>query len=161
MILDFEKLIEEYHPMIYKICWVYSHTHDFDDLYQEVLINIWKGHKKFRGESKVSTWMYRVVLNTGLTFSRNNKEHQNKVSVDSVLEVPVSTYQAYEKEERISQLNEAIKRLSKTDRAIILLFLEEKSYKEIAEITGMTISNVGVTINRIKKRLYKLLEQNG
>lgn len=157
MNLDFEQLIEEYHPMIYKICRVYSYAHDFDDLYQEVLINIWKAHKKFRGESKISTWMYRIVLNTGLTFSRNEKKHRNRVSEDKLPEMSTEPDKIREEDERVQQLNNAIKQLSKADRAVILLFLEEKSYKEIAEITGMTTSNVGVKINRIKKRLYKLL----
>ena len=76
--MDINQLIQEYHPMIYKICRVYSDEYDFDDLYQEISINLWKGLKRYNGDSKLSTWAYRVALNTALTFQRNHSKHKNK-----------------------------------------------------------------------------------
>ena len=154
---SFEALIEQHHAIIYKICRVYSGWEDFDDLYQEILINLWKSYKTFEGRSKLSTWLYRVALNTSLTFQRNTKKHKAKVPIDQVPIAQDSSESAKEKEQEIERLYTAISQLKKDDRSIILLYLEEKSYEEIGEIIGISVSNVGVRINRIKKKLLQLL----
>ena len=156
---NFETLIEENHPIIYKICKVYSSAEDFEDLYQEVLINLWKSFKTFEGRSKLSTWLYRVVLNTALTYQRNSKKHKSQVSIDHLYAMPDTGNQTTEKEKQIEHLYLAISKLKKDDRSIVLLYLEEKSYDEIAEISGLTISNVGVRINRVKKKLFQILNE--
>ncbi len=156
---NFEHLIKQYHPMIYKICRVYSSSEDFDDLYQEVLINIWKSQKSFEGRSKLSTWLYRVVLNTALTYHRNTKKAKAKVPIDQIAEVPDEVNDNKEKQIEMDRFYHAISQLKKNDRSIILLYLEERTYEEIAEITGLTTSNVGVKINRLKNKLFKILNQ--
>lgn len=155
--LSFEEIISEYHPMIYKICRVYSSSVDFDDLYQEVLINVWKSQASFQGRSKLSTWLYRVVLNTALTYQRNTKKFKTKVSIDQITEIPDEGNIGLEKEQQINRLYNAISQLKKNDRFIILLFLDEIPYEEIAEITGLSVSNVGVKINRLKKKIFQIL----
>lgn len=154
---NFESLVEQYHPIIYKICRVYSGKDDFEDLYQEVLINLWKSKNTFAGRSKLSTWLYRVSLNTALTYHRNAKKHKRKVPIDHIPEIPDAPDYSSEKDQQVELLYSAISQLKKHHRSIIILYLEEKSYEEIAEITGLSLSNVGVRINRIKKKLFQIL----
>lgn len=156
--MDINQLIQEYHPMIYKICRVYSDEYDFDDLYQEISINLWKGLKRYEGKSKLSTWAYRVALNTALTYQRNNSKHRNKTPLSESMVAASSSDEAAEKERRVQRLFDAVRQLEKVDRSVMLLYLEEKKYDEIAEITGLSASNVGVKISRAKKQLRKLLE---
>ena len=155
---NFEQLIKEYHPIIYKICRVYSTSEDFDDLYQEVLISLWKSYKTFEGRSKLSTWLYRVTLNTALTYQRNEKKHAKKVSMDNVPELVNVDYEADKGDAKIQTLYKAISTFKKVDRSIILLYLEENTYEEIAELTGLTPSNIGAKISRLKKKLFKILK---
>ena len=156
--IDFEELIREFHPMMYKICRVYASDEDFDDLYQEVLISLWKSYSTFKGDSKLSTWVYRVVLNTALTYHRNEKRAKSKFGwfvdkiPDAIEEIPVPP------KNQVEKLYQAIGQLPKLDRSVVLLYLEEKTYDEISEIMGITPTNVGVKINRIKKRLLKILK---
>lgn len=157
---DFQYIISEHHPILFKIGRVYSDPEDFDDLYQEMLIAIWKSLKNFGGKSKLSTWIYRVALNTALSYDKvkkrkwipkvdfSNAEERHQESNDTSIS----------EEERTNRLMTAIQQLKKDDRSIILLYLEEKSYDEIAEIVGITKTNVGVKINRIKKKLFELLK---
>lgn len=157
---DFKSIIDAHHPILYKIGRAYASPDDFDDLYQEMLINLWNGLKSFKGQSKISTWIYRVVLNTALTYKRNNKKRNfSHVEIDNV-QIASEGYSTFEKEnleKDIQLLYEAIRMLKKEDRSIILLYLEEKSYEEIGEIVGIKPGNVGVKINRIKKRLQEHL----
>lgn len=154
---SFEDLILEYHPMIYKICRVYSASEDFDDLYQEILIGIWRSLPSFQGRSKLSTWLYRVALNKAMTYQRDQKKYNSKVSIDHLVEMQDQASNYKEKEQQINRLYSAISQLKKTERSIVLLYLEEKTYEEIAEITGLKTSNVGVKINRLKKKLFQIL----
>lgn len=158
---DFQQIIREHHPILFKIGRVYSDAEDFDDLYQEMLVAIWKGLCNFKGQSKISTWMYRVALNTALSYSRGKKRRSIPKADIKTAEHAVSdtAEEKREEEARINKLLEAIQQLKKEDRSIILLYLEEKSYDEIAEIVGITKSNVGVKINRIKKKLFELLSE--
>lgn len=148
---EFVTLVEEYKQVIYKVCYMYATgTDHLNDLYQEVVINLWKAFPNFRGESKVSTWIYRIGLNTCVSFYRKSKVRPEVVP----LTVDLEDF-AYE-ESKTSQLRELyrlINRLNPLERALILLWLEEKSYVEIADITGLTRSNVAVKLNRIKEKL--------
>ena len=156
---NFEGLIEEYHPIIYKICRVYAEDDDFKDLYQEILINLWKSYKSFEGRSKLSTWLYQVALNTALTYQRNAKRYKARIAASRMPALPEEEPHWSEKEQQIAMLYKAIAMLKKDDRSLILLYLEEKPYEEIAEILGLTISNVGVKINRLKKKLFQFLNE--
>ncbi|HBH25016.1 MAG TPA: RNA polymerase [Cytophagales bacterium] len=153
----FNELIRKNSAIISRICRAYTNgEEEFKDYFQEVSIQLWRSLKSFRGEAQPSTWVYRVTLNVCLTQQRKN-------SIDTV---PLQNYDQFEdevveKEETIQQLYRALKKLPEPDRAVILLYLEDKSYKEMAEILGISISHVGVKLNRIKAQLKKMLNGNG
>lgn len=151
----FLKIIEENQGIIYKVCKMYRDgPQDQEDLFQEIALQLWKAFPKFRAESKVSTWMYRIALNTAIaTFRKNTISlSQNDVLPDHM---PVSTIQ--ETSENEEKLFEAIRKLNQAERALIALFLEDYSYKEIANLAGITENNVGVKISRIKEKLKIIL----
>lgn len=150
-----------YKGIITKICRSYTYNNeDFEDYYQEVCLQIWKSRNNFKGNSEWSTWVYRISLNVCMTIFKK-KKIQKLPLFDSDQEITNQPEQyAFEKEEEINRLYNTIRQLPKVDRAYILLYLEEKSYKEIAEILGTQTTNVGVKINRIKKKLKKLYYGN-
>lgn len=155
----FNELIKENHASIYRICraYLYDISHA-DDLYQEIIFQIWKSMKNFKGKSKASTWIYRIAINTAISFNLKNKKHQHLSLPDSIQLPYEDTLQKKEEEEQqLGRLRFCISKLELGDRLIISLVLEDKSYKEIAEITGNNINHVGVKINRIKSRLLKLM----
>lgn len=160
---SFEDLIQEYHPIIYKMCRVYSDSYDFEDLYQEILIAIWKSMSSFHGKAKWSTWIYRVALNTAMTYERNNKKSKTFFHVDNELIERSGSPEKQEQSISKEELYTAISKLNKSDRSLILLYLEERTYEDIAEILGLSVSNVGVKINRAKKKLLTILSgvENG
>ena len=157
---DFEQIIKDFHPIFYKISRAYTDSEDdFNDLFQEMLIQVWTSYKNFRNESKLSTWLYRLALNTALSFQRKNK----KVNL-ATYEVPIvadDNSEAVEREQRIELLYSCIRELAKDERSLILLQLEGKSYDEMSEILGITTTNVGVKLGRIKKKLQSLLNEKG
>ena len=146
-----------YAGIIIKICRAYTNSQeDYEDYYQEVCLQIWRSRNSFKGNSQWSTWIYRISLNVCLTLLKKGVKKQ---------EFPTENIPAVEAEENnffteesLNLLYAAIKKLSEVDRAVILLYLEEKSYQEIAEITGTSANNIGVRITRIKSRLKKLLD---
>lgn len=132
---------------------------DRNDLFQEIIVQLWKSYPSFRNESKVSTWMYRVGLNTAITSFRKNKRRpdQNSLSVENFQMADENP--EYETEENIKQLHRAVAQLTGVEKSIVLLFLENKKYEEIAEITGITQNYVRVKMNRIKKKLKILMNE--
>lgn len=148
-----------YSGIIIKICRAYTDSQeDFEDYYQEVCLQIWRSKDKFRGESKWSTWIYRLSLNICLTLIKKKKKNRQHSSSDySMTNELTEDNQAF-LNESLNLLYDAIRQLSEIDRAVILLYLEEKPNKEIAEIIGTTPNNIGVRVNRIKERLKKLLD---
>lgn len=140
--------------IIAKVCCVYtSPTADFDDLYQETVANLWQGFDKFRGDSKISTWIYRAAINTCITWHRQNKKHDTNLSL--IDELPIVA----DESNRLADyrlLHSLISQLQPLEKAIVTLWLDEKSYDEIAEITGLSRSNVAVKFHRIKEKLSKL-----
>jgi len=132
---------------------------DRNDLFQEIIAQLWKSYPSFRNESKVSTWMYRVGLNTAITSFRKNKRRpdQNSLSVENFQMADENP--EYETEENIKQLHRAVAQLTGVEKSIVLLFLENKKYEEIAEITGITQNYVRVKMNRIKKKLKILMNE--
>ncbi|MEM9327563.1 MAG: sigma-70 family RNA polymerase sigma factor [Bacteroidota bacterium] len=151
----FKTFVTENIDLIRHICRAYARNEeDLQDLMQEVTVQLWRSHKRFEGKSRVSTWVYRVALNVCLSQARKTKRQIQTYSLDTLdLAEEVSD----EEKEQIELLYRAIRKLKESDRAIIVLYLEEKSYKEIAEILGMTISNVGVKVNRLKIQLKKMI----
>lgn len=153
----YQSQILPYAGIIVKICRAYTDTQeDFEDYYQEVCLQIWRSHKNFRNESDWSTWIYRLTLNVCMTLLKKNKVRGSTFDT-AVLDTELNVENHAFSDESLSQLYAAIKKLKEVDRAIILLYLEEKSYNEIAEIIGTNTSNIGVRIMRIKDKLKKIL----
>jgi len=147
--------------IIIKICRAYTNSQeDFEDYYQEVCLQIWRSKENFREQCKWSTWVYRISLNVCLTLLKKKKSNGKAYFTSDVLpdDVMVIENRAFE-DESLNQLYVAIRHLSEVDRALILLYLEEKSYQEIADILGTNANNIGVRVNRIKERLKKLLDE--
>jgi len=147
-----------YAGIIIKICRAYTNSQeDFEDYYQEVCLQIWRSKDKFREQSEWSTWIYRLSLNVCLTLLKSKKNKHQYFATESLPEELVEDSRAFT-DEALNQLYVAIKQLSEIDRAVILLYLEEKSYQDIAEIIGTNANNIGVRIKRIKERLKKILD---
>jgi len=148
--------IEPYSPIIIKICRAYTDTEqDFEDYYQEVCLQIWRSRDSFHEHAKWSTWIYRLSLNVCLTLLKKEKNNKDKYLAYNPTE-HLADSNAFENED-LNLLYSAIKKLKEIDRAVILLYLEEKSYQEIADILGTKPNNIGVRINRIKDKLKKIL----
>ena len=151
---EFTKMIKEHRKTIYTVCYFFSKDSDeVNDLFQEILINLWKGFPKFRGESSYSTWIWRVSLNTC-----NNQERRKKRSVETVpLSIDIDLYNDDdEKSRQIQMLYDRISRLEPFDRAIILLWLENMTYEDIAGIMGISLANVTTRLFRIKEQLKSM-----
>ena len=152
----FTSLVKENSRIINSVCYFYSSDSiPFEDLRQEVYINIWKGLDQFRADSKASTWIYRIAINTALMAIRTGKKKINTVPIDSmVLNISQETENSHK--DRLEILNNLIEKLDDIEKAIILLWLDEYSYEEIAEAMGLKKSNVATKIFRIKEKLSKL-----
>lgn len=152
----FIEILNSHRALIYKVCHIYcSDPEDRKDLFQEIVLQVWKSLESFRQESLLSTWMYRVALNTAITHFRKKKRSVSKISITGI-DIPEITGDDT-KEEHLRELFAAIEYLDKLDKSIILLYLDEKSYEEISDITGLSRSNVGVRLNRIKTKLSNTL----
>lgn len=150
---EFTALAETYKEVIAKVCSVYvSPVASFDDLYQEVLINVWKGIGSFRGEAKVSSWIYRTAINTCLTWHRRNAKHNNTVGLDRLAELPVDDSS---RTEQCRELYAMIATLEPLEKALVMLWLDEKPYAEIAAITGLSKANVATRLHRVREKLVK------
>ena len=149
-----------YAAIIIKICRAYTNTQeDFEDYYQEVCLQIWRSRVNFREQSEWSTWIYRLSLNVCLTMLKKRKNNNQHIVSEELPDEIIADSHVFE-DESLNQLYDAIRELSELDRAVILLYLEEKSYQEIADIIGTNPNNIGVRIKRIKARLKKILTQN-
>jgi RNA polymerase sigma factor (sigma-70 family) len=152
---EFTRLIKENKGIIYKICNSYcADKSDKDDLAQEIIYNLWKSFGRFNDEFKFSTWMYRIALNVAISFYRQEKKFKKHNSVSEGLIVfEEDREEKDEIENNLRLLQNFINGLKEIDKAIILLYLDDKPHREIAEITGFTETNVATRINRIKDKL--------
>ena len=152
---DFSRIVREHKSTIYTVCYMFSKDEDeVNDLFQEVLINLWKGLQNFRGESDVRTWIYRISLNTCILCDRKKRKRKT-----IPLTMNINPFTDSDDDSRqIQQLNRRISQLGPFDRAIILLWLENMSYEEIGEIVGISTKNVSVRLFRIKEKLKKTSE---
>ncbi len=154
---EFIDLIENNKGIIHKVALTYSSNNaDKDDLYQEICLQLWRSFGKYRGDAKLSTWLYRVALNTAISSVRKRKRFIDTVELDPERHFQVKDS---DKLEATSKLMKAIYRLENIDRAIILLWLEEKKYEEISEITGLSKSAVSVRLVRVRKKLEENLKR--
>ncbi len=157
----FLEIIQSHKGLILKICSLYAANRgDLSDLYQDIVLNLWKSIDTFRGESKYSTWIYRIALNTAIMNLR--KRARSPLIQDSGVEtLPVTAAEHSLNQEDFAHLYAAIRQLTEIERAIILLYLEEVPSDEISKITGLSAGNVRVRITRIKTQLKTILEKQG
>ena len=150
---EFEKMVREHKSTIYTVCYMFSKdTDEVNDLFQEVLINLWKGFENFKGESKAETWIWRVSFNTCIS-----QERKKKRTSHTPLEMSIDLFHDQDEDTRqIQMLYQRIHQLKPFDRAIVLLWLESMSYEEIAAIVGISVKNVSVRLFRIKEELKQM-----
>lgn len=148
----FAEMVREHKSIIFTACYMFSKDQDeVNDLFQEVLINLWKGMESFRGESDIKTWIYRVSLNTCISSERKKKRNTLPLDMD------VNLYEDRDEDTlQIKMLYRRINKLGFFDRAIVLLWLENLSYEEIAAIVGISVKNVSVRLVRIKEQLKNM-----
>lgn len=149
----FTALVEEYRRVIYKICYMYATDgEEFKDLYQEVVISLWRGFESYAGTGKLSSWIYRVGLNTCVSYYRRERSRGKRVSLDVLCGTEAEDGETVR---RLHEMYRMIAGLDKLERAIILLWLDERPYDEIAEIIGMPRNTVATRLRRIKEKLTK------
>lgn len=156
---EFTRMINEYRGMIFKVCTIYSTDKESSkDLFQEIVLQLWKSFPSFKKESKESTWIYRVALNTAITnFRKEIKKPGFSPLDEDQFQIPdISSNEG----ELLDRLMNAINHLTGVEKAIALLYLEDKSYDEMASVLGMSNSNIGVRLHRIKNKLNELLSHS-
>jgi RNA polymerase sigma-70 factor (ECF subfamily) len=154
---NFLLLVKEHQGIIRKVCHLYGRNDaDRDDLYQEIVIQLWRAFGSFRGDAKISTWMYRIALNTSIS---NLRKQSRKIALSFPEFIPKEEADSDEekiKEENLRQMYAAISRLSEVEKALVMLYLEDKSYEEMEEIMGISNGALRVKMNRIKDKLRTL-----
>ena len=150
---EFAQLVKEHKSTIYTVCYMFSKDEDeINDLFQEILINLWNGYSSFEGRSNIRTWVYRVSLNTCISQDRKKKRRST-----IPLSMDINLFSDQDDDTRqVDMLRQRINKLGPFDRAIILLWLENMSYEEIGQIVGITTKNVSVRLYRIKEQLKKM-----
>lgn len=158
---EFSTIINAHKDKLYRICYGYcSNQADVQDVYQEVLIKIWKYLPNFKGDSKITTWLYRIAVNTCLTFVASQKKRQEHFSPlqEHLAHVGTRTNEHQQQQsEQLQHLQWCIGQLASMDRSLMLLSLEGLSYDEISEVTGLTSSNIGVRLHRAKAKLKEMI----
>lgn len=163
--LDTQKIflqqINDNKGIIHKVAKMYmDNTLDQEDLFQEIVMQLWKAYPSFKGTSKFSTWMYRVALNTAILFFKKDNRKVDKASLNEQTEI-TDHNDSYEKEEKIAYLYKAVQELNQIEKALIFLFLENQSHREIAQNLGITEVNARVKLNRTKEKLQQIIKKNG
>lgn len=158
---EFSQLIRDNQGLIIKVSRLYTNSiEDEQDLFQEIVLQLWRSYDTFKGQSKISTWMYRVALNTAITlFRKKTKSPQTDELQDFHYKDFVEDDE--EKQQQISTLYKVIKILPNVERAIVTMYLDDLPYKDIAENLGITEVNARVKMNRLKKTLKELMEKHG
>ncbi len=155
---NFVELLEKHQNIVHKVCRLYTNNYDaHNDLFQEIAIQLWKAYPKFRGDSKFSTWMYRVALNTAITLYRKSKRTINTTEFDAVqFKIKSEDYDDTD-EQQLKLLYKAVQQLNDIEKALVFLYLEDKSYREISETMGISEVNARVKMNRVKTKLRTIL----
>jgi len=155
---DFTQLIKNHEAIIFKITTMYtSNKQDQKDLYQDIVYQLWRSYDSFRNEAKRSTWMYRVAMNTAITHWKRTSRTQQTLSIEKVVVDEIDS-DDQDVEDRIKLLYRHIHQLDILEKGLMLLLLEGKKYEEIAEITGLSPTNVGTKISRIKRKLQSRIK---
>lgn len=158
----FKRWLEQHSGLVFKVARTFAPDDaDRDDLVQEILLQLWRSLPRFEGKAKESTWIYRVALNTALAWHRG--EHRRRAAhtpLIAIEEFPEPDDPAARRRgELVANLYAAIRRLPKVDAALVLLFLDDLSYREMAEVLGISETNVGVKLNRVRKALADLMKE--
>ena len=154
----FVSLINEHKALIYKVCNTYcDQPAERQDLFQEILIQLWKSYPQFRGDARFSTWLYRIALNTAISGLRKKRVNITPLETApvAVMEIPAEHPGM---KEQMDALNKAINRLSTVEKAIVMMYLDEKSYEEMEAVFGISQNTLRVKMNRIKEKLRKLTQ---
>ena len=147
--------------LLRKLCRLYAYTEaDRQDLFQEIVIQLWRSYPRFRGDAKISTWMYRIALNTAITGLRRKKDFITSYEPANLPLHHSDDQSSQLAEERMQQLYSAIELLNEIEKAIVMLYMEDHSYQEMEEILGMSQGNLRVKMNRIKEKLRQLTKKN-
>jgi RNA polymerase sigma factor (sigma-70 family) len=156
---QFISVIKENEGLIYKVAKLYtSAKEDEQDLYQEIIYQLWKSFSSFRNESKISTWMYRIALNTAIANLNKAKKRGIQLPIDETL-LNRTDFSDTSKQERLDELYSQIKKLDPIEKGIILLHLEGNNYDEIAVVTGFTSTNVGTRLGRIRQKIISQIKK--
>ncbi|UWX53983.1 sigma-70 family RNA polymerase sigma factor [Maribacter litopenaei] len=155
---NFVTELQDNQNIVHKVCTLYTNDKEsHNDLFQEITIQLWKAYPKFRGESKFSTWMYRVALNTAITLYRKSKRRIDTQDYESIIfKIKADEYDETE-EQQLKLMYKAVRQLGDIDKALVFMYLEDKNYTEIAETLGITEVNARVKMNRIKTKLKTIL----
>lgn len=159
---QFVHLLEENQNILHKICRLYTGDDDaHKDLFQEMVVQLWKAYPGFKGEAKFTTWAYRVALNTAISLYRIKKRKIDTISIDASLHQ--IRYEEYndEEEQKLRHLYRAVRELNDIEKALVYMYLEDKDYNEISETLGISAVNARVKMNRIKSKLKKMLSLKG
>ncbi|QEE50160.1 sigma-70 family RNA polymerase sigma factor [Flavobacterium alkalisoli] len=155
---SFVEQLQENQNLIHKICRLYTDSEDaHKDLFQEITIQLWKAFPQFRGDSKFTTWAYRVALNTAITLYRKKSRTVNTVEFNNTIHKVNQEEYDYEEEEHLKLLYQAVHQLNDIEKALVFMYLEDKDYGEIADTLGISEVNARVKMNRIKGKLKKIL----
>ena len=148
---EYTSMVMEYKDVIFKVCYIYAEKEYIDDYYQEVLIQLWRSFPHFRGDAKLSSWIYKISLNTCINTRKRRKLETIPLNVD------INPYEDVDEEGlQVRQLYERINKLGLIDRSIILMWLENLSYEEIGAILGISVKNVSVKLVRIREKLKQM-----
>lgn len=158
---QFEKHISQNEMLIYKVCRIYAYDEaDRQDLFQEIVIQLWKNYPKFKGDAKFSTWLYRVAINTAITGLRKQRDFITSYEPATLPADIKDDNTGMEEEERMQQLYQAIEKLNQVEKAIAMLYMEDRSYEEMEDILGISQGNLRVKMSRIKEKLRELTKDN-
>ncbi|MFC4210276.1 RNA polymerase sigma factor [Pedobacter lithocola] len=157
----FLSLINQHKAIIHKVSKMYMDDAEHQrDLFQEIVLQLWKAYPTFKGNSKFSTWMYRVSLNTALVYFKKDNRKVDKIPLTENIDVP-DTNESELKEEKLAYLYKAVQELNSVEKALIFLFLENQTHREIAENLGISEVNARVKLNRTKEKLQLIIKRNG
>jgi RNA polymerase sigma factor (sigma-70 family) len=153
---EFEKRIREHESLVHKVCRIYAYTDaDRQDLFQEIVIQLWKAYPKFRGDAQFSTWLYRVAINTAITGLRARKNITTSWE-PAMLPEHATDEDTASTEEQLQQLYKAIEQLNDVEKAMVMLYMEDRSYREMEEILGISEGALRVKMTRVKEKLREL-----
>jgi RNA polymerase sigma factor (sigma-70 family) len=155
---QFEEHIKEHEALLHTVCRIYAYTAaDHQDLFQDIVVHMWQAYPKFKAEAKFSTWLYRVAINTAISGRRKKKNFITSYDpVNMSFHVTEDDSRWAEEEVRLQQLYKAIERLNEVEKAIVMLYMEERSYEEMEEVLGISAATLWVKMNRIKEKLRNL-----